>query len=54
MNPNTGEIHLNVTEEEAKKRGLVPIPEKDAERVINMNRRQRRAWAAQQRRKASK
>lgn len=51
MNPNTGEIHLNVSDEDAKKRGLVPIPDGDVERVINMNRKQRRAWAAQQRRK---
>ena len=50
MNPNTGEIHIDVTEEEAKRRGLIQIPEADAERVINMNRHQRRAWAAKQRR----
>lgn len=51
MNPNTGEIHFNVTDEDAKKRGLVTIPEDQLERVVNMNRKQRRAWAAQQRRK---
>lgn len=51
MNPNTGEIHLGVLEEDAKRRGLVPIPEADAESVINMNRKQRRAWAARQRAK---
>lgn len=53
MNPNTGEIHIDVTEDEAKTRGLIPIPEADAERVINMNRHQRRAWAAKQHRAAT-
>lgn len=51
MNPNTGEIHIDVIEAEAKRRGLVPIPNEQLERVINMNRKQRRAWAAQRRRK---
>lgn len=50
MNPNTAVIHINVTEEDAHKRGLVRIPDDQLERVINMNRKQRRAWAARQRR----
>jgi len=50
MDAKTGQIYLNVSKEEAKKRGLVPIPADQAEKVINMNRRERRAWAAQQRR----
>lgn len=49
MNPHTGEIHFDVLEADAKKRGLIPIPKEDLERVVNMNRKQRRAWAAQQR-----
>lgn len=52
MNPNTGEIHLDVTAEDAKKRGLIPVPAAEAEGLINKNRKQRRAWAAQQRKKA--
>ena len=52
MNPNTGEIHFNVTEDDVKKRGLVPIPDGELENVVNMNRKQRRAWAAKQRKKA--
>lgn len=51
MNPHTGEIHFNVTEEDVKKKGLVPIPDAALERVVNMNRHERRKWAAQQRRK---
>lgn len=50
MNPNTGEIHFNVTDEDVKKKGLVPIPSMQLEGVVNMNRKQRRAWAARQRR----
>lgn len=53
MNPMTGEIHFDVLEEEAKRRGLVQIPRDDLERVVNMNRKQRRAWAAQQRKKTT-
>lgn len=52
MNPNTGEIHFDVSEEDAKKRGLVPIPKSDLEGVVNMNRKQRRAWAAKQRKRS--
>lgn len=54
MNPNTGEIHFGVSDDEVKKRGLVPIPDADLERLVNVNRKQRRAWAAQQRKKAAK
>lgn len=49
MNPNTGEIHFNVSDEDVKKKGLVPIPPDALERVVNMNRKQRRAWASRQR-----
>lgn len=51
MDPNSGKIIRNVTAEEAKRHGLVPIPPQDEQRVQRMNRHQRRAWAAQQRRK---
>lgn len=51
MDPRTGQIYLDVSEEEAKKRDLVTIPKDALENVINMNRKQRRAWAAQQRKK---
>jgi hypothetical protein len=44
-----GHIYPDVTEEEAKKRNLIPIPKSDEERVFNMNRHERRKWAAQQR-----
>ena len=53
MNPDTGHIHFGVPEVDAKKRGLVPIPDEDIERVVNMNRKQRRAWAAQQRKRSA-
>jgi hypothetical protein len=52
VNPNTGEIHIDVSEADAKKRGLIPIPGNELEGLINKNRKQRRAWAAQQRKKA--
>lgn len=51
MDPNTGRIYQVESEEEARKRGLIPIPPEDEERVRSMNRKERRAWAAQQRRK---
>lgn len=51
MNPNTGEIHFNVSDEDVRKKGLVPIPDDQIEGVVNMNRKQRRAWAAKQRKK---
>jgi hypothetical protein len=53
VNPNTGEIHFDVSDEDVKKRGLVPIPGSDLESVVNMNRKQRRAWAARQRKSKS-
>ena len=49
MDPNSGKIFDNITEEEAKKRGLIPIPNDQLAAVRGMNRKQRRAWAAQQR-----
>lgn len=51
MHPQTGQIVEVLNDEDAKKRGLVPIPPEDEQRVRTMNRKQRRAWAAQQRRK---
>jgi len=49
MDPNSGKIFRDITEEEAKKHGLVPIPPEDEARIQRMNRHQRRAWAADQR-----
>jgi hypothetical protein len=51
MDPNTGRIYEVKDEEDAKKRGLIPIPKDEYGKVVAMNRKQRRAWAAQQRRK---
>lgn len=51
MDPNTGRIYQVENEEEARKRGLVPIPQHELAEVKAMNRKQRRAWAAQQRKK---
>ena len=51
MQPSTGRIELIATEEDerdARRRGLVPIPPADQQRVFNMNRQQRRAWAREQ------
>jgi hypothetical protein len=53
MDSRTGHIYPDVSDEEAKKRDLVLIPNDQLEGVINMNRKQRRAWAAQQRRSGS-
>jgi hypothetical protein len=53
MDPNSGKIIHDVTEAEALKHGLIPIPLEDKEKVQKMNRHQRRAWAAEQRKKAS-
>ena len=53
MDPNSGMIIHNVTEEEAKKHGLIPIPLEEEADVQKMNRHQRRAWAAKQRKKAT-
>ncbi|HEX7464332.1 MAG TPA: hypothetical protein VF382_05510 [Actinomycetota bacterium] len=53
MHANTGRIELIATEEDeqdAKRRGLVPIPPEQLQGVAGMNRHQRRAWAKQQRR----
>lgn len=52
MDPNSGKIYRDITEAQAKQHGLVPIPPEDEAHVQKMNRKQRRAWAAQQRRKA--
>lgn len=44
-----GHIHIDQTDEEVEKKDLVEIPKSDLERVVNMNRHQRRAWLKQQR-----
>lgn len=49
MDPNSGRIYEVRDEDDARKRGLVPIPADQLDVVRSMNRRQRRAWAAQQR-----
>lgn len=49
MDPNSGKIYRDIEEAVAKKHGLVPIPPEDEKRVQGMNRHERRAWAAQQR-----
>jgi hypothetical protein len=55
MDPNSGKIYsydrLGMTEEEARKKGLVPIPADQEQAVRGMNRHERRKWAAEQRRK---
>ena len=51
MDPNSGKIYRNIDEATAVLHGLVPIPPEDEQRVQGMNRHQRRAWAAQQRKK---
>jgi hypothetical protein len=50
MDPRTGVIYEVENEEEAKRRGLIPIPPEQEASVRGMNRKQRRAWAAKQRR----
>ena len=54
MDPNSGKIYdltdIDMNEEEAKARGLVPIPKEEETAVRRMNRHERRAWAAKQRR----
>lgn len=55
MDPNSGRIYTGDEIEKIKdpkvKGRLVPIPDGDLTRVQGMNRKQRRAWAAEQRRK---
>lgn len=54
MDPSSGKIYRDIDEATALKHGLVPIPPEDAPLVQGMNRHQRRAWAAQQRKKAAR
>ena len=53
MYEDSGKIYslerLGMTEEEARRRGLVPIPANEESAVRSMNRHQRRKWAAEQR-----
>jgi len=53
MDPRTGQIIEVENDEEARKRGLIPIPDNEVGSVRAMNRKQRRAWAAQQRRRSA-
>ena len=50
MDPKTGQIVHVEDALEAERRGLVPIPDGEVDRVRRMNRKARRAWAANQRR----
>ena len=52
MDSRTGEIYLNVTPEQMAKPDMIEIPAGELESVVNMNRHQRRAWAAQRRAEA--
>ncbi len=49
MDPHSGKIFEIADEKEARRRGLVPIPPDQEKDVRRMNRKQRRAWAAKQR-----
>ena len=50
MDTKTGSIAMFETEEDARKAGYdLPLKKEDAERLMPMNRQQRRAWAAKQR-----
>ena len=53
MDPNSGKIYdlekIGMTPDEAKRKGLVPIPKTQEPHVQQMNRHDRRAWAARQR-----
>lgn len=51
MDANSGKIYRDIDEETAKRHGLVVIPPEEEAKVQRMNRHQRRAWAAQQRKK---
>ena len=51
MNPDTGAIAHFETEKDAKKAGFtVSLTKEQAGELAGMNRKQRRAWAARQRR----
>lgn len=54
MDANTGRIYADVTEEQAKKRGLIPIPKAKLAEVTEMNTQERRTWAAREKVKARK
>ena len=49
MNPNTQQIIDDPTDEQIEREKLVPIPPDQIDAVRGMNRKQRRAWLAQQR-----
>lgn len=50
MHKDTGHIYHTVDPQIAKQKGLVEVPAKDVDKVRFMNRKQRRQWAAEQRR----
>lgn len=55
MKPNTGAIAHFETNEDAKAAGhTVPLDKKQTELLMGMNRQQRRAYFAEQRREAKK
>ena len=47
-----GNIYFDQTPEQVKAKNLIAIPADQEARVRGMNRHQRRAWAAEQRKKA--
>ncbi len=51
MDPRSGQIYIAPSDETVKAKDLIEIPQKDLEHVVNMNRHERRKWAALQRRK---
>jgi predicted Zn-dependent protease len=54
MDPNSGKIYRDIDDATAQKHGLVAIPPEDEKRVQSMNRHERRAWAARQRKAKSR
>jgi hypothetical protein len=51
MNPDSGAVALFEKKSDAKKAGFtVPLTKKEATMAQHMNRKQRRAWAAKNRR----
>ena len=45
MDPKTGQIFEVTKEEDARKKGLIPIPPEELERVNAMSPEERKAWA---------
>lgn len=54
MNPDTGAIARFETQQDAEEAGYTqPLTDEQVQQLSPMNRQQRRAWAAEQRRKKS-